>query len=201
MAKVSDRQLAVGRVYAKALIDLTPEADVQQTLCEELAEFVRVLDANPALEAYFSNPTGDPEARAAMLEKLFRGRASDLFVNALQIINRKDRLGDVRGIAAAFAVMVDEQRDRVQVRVISAVPLSDETRKPLKAVLDKYTGKDAQLAESVDSDLLGGLVIYVGDEKFDMSVIRQLHRLTESFVSRGRSELIRGGHLAMVEGI
>ncbi len=102
MASVSDKELALARVYSQAMIELSAGAGDTQTLGEELADLAAFLDRDPAFDRFLSSPTVDPESRRAALEKLFRGKYSDLCVDALQVMNRKDRLSLVRAVSLTY---------------------------------------------------------------------------------------------------
>src|SRR5215210_2246494 len=109
MKSVDDRNLGLGRLYAQALLELADEQGNADELLEELTELARYLESHPDLVELFGSPLVEADTRAATIEKLFRGRASDLLVDALQVINRKGRLGSLRAIAEAYR---QEPRDR-----------------------------------------------------------------------------------------
>src|SRR4029434_4297416 len=96
MAKMDTRDLAVGRLYAEAMLDLAEEQGQSDALLEELKDLAGSLDQSPKLEHFLASPLVDEEGRARVIEELFRGQASDLLVDSLQVINRKERLGPLR---------------------------------------------------------------------------------------------------------
>jgi len=192
MPGVSDQELAVARVYASAMIDLAKASDQVDALLEELDDLAQRIEADAEFDAFLSSPMVDVETRRRILEKLFRGRYSDLFVDSLQVLNRKGRLGLIRGVAKAYRLASEELQGRVQVLVQSATPLTRRHRESLREITARHTGKEVELVETIDESLLGGLVIRIGDDKFDASVATKLRTLAGRLLERASRE-IHGG--------
>jgi F-type H+-transporting ATPase subunit delta len=164
MANDYSREAGVARVYARAMLDLAAAQGQEDELLAELAALGEAVAGDPELAAFLASPLVSGEARAEVLEKVFRRRASDLLVDALEVINRKGRLGLLPAIVEAFRGEYRELRGLVDVRVTSAVPLSQAQRTSLAAALAKLTGKKPELIERVDPSILGGLVVEVAGE-------------------------------------
>ena len=192
MPTSSDKEMALARVYAKAMIELAKAQDATDDLLDELREFAAFLDANADFDAFLSSPTVDAEARRAAIEKLFRGRASELFVDSLQVLNTKGRLAIVRSVVEAYRLEHEELHGRVDVYVRTATPLSDELRMRLQASATRFAGKEADLIESVDESLIGGMIVQVGDRKIDKSVAIALRRLRDVLFARASAEIHSG---------
>ena len=126
MAEVDDEQLALAGVYSRAMLELAVSSGEADTLLEELRELSALAEENADFEAFLSSPTIDAEVREQSLEKLFRGKASDLLVNSLQILNRKERLGLVRAVAESYRLAHEELRGQIDAHVRTAVKLNDE---------------------------------------------------------------------------
>ncbi len=150
MASVDDRDLALGRLYGVPLLDLGEEQGQADDLLGELQEVVRLLDGNPTIEDFFASPLVDADDRRQVIEKVFRGKASDLLVDALQVVNRKGRLGFLRAIAEAYRLAYRDRRGLVDARVRTAVPLDEVLRAGLRQAIARFTGKQPTLDEKVD---------------------------------------------------
>lgn len=189
---IDERQLAVARVYAQALLGLADrQGEVDETL-EQLEQLSSLMDEAPALENFLGTPLVQEESRKAALEKLFRGRASDLLVDTLQVMNRKGRLGLIRALVVAYRAEYEELKGRIDVRVTTAVPLSDSLRQHLRVATSEVTGKEAQLVEKVDQSILGGMILRIGDQKIDTSIAKEIRQLNEQMVERASRELYGG---------
>lgn len=192
MAKVDDRDLAVGRLYAEAMLGLAEERGQSDALLEELKELVEFLDHNPKVEHFLASQMVDSEGRARVLDDLFRGQGSELLLDSLQVVNRKGRLGQLRAIAESYRIALRDLRGWVDVHVRSAVPLDDAQRTRLKDVIAASTGRKPTLFERVDPSLIGGMVVEVAGRKFDASVASRLHDLSEALLARASREIHSG---------
>ena len=93
MANVTDKEIAVARVYSSSMLQLAEARGEADDLLAELLALSRQLEKNPEFESVLSSPRIDAKARETTLEKIFRGRVSALLVDSLQLLNRKERLG------------------------------------------------------------------------------------------------------------
>jgi len=191
MANVDDRDLAAGRLYGKAILSLAEEQGQADSLLEELAGLVEYLDRNPEFERFLASPLVDEEERGASLERIFRGRASDLLLDSLLVINRKGRLGLVRAIAEGYRLEYRELRGLVDVKVRTAVPLNEPLRAQLRETLARFTGKQPFLIERVDPALIAGLVVEVDGQKLDTSVASRLRDFGAALERRASEEIYR----------
>ena len=191
MATVNDREMALARVYSKAMLGLADEVGEADELLAELQELARSLDQNPELERFLTSPLVEDEDRAKVLEKLFRGRASDLMVDSLQVVNRKGRLSLVRAIVEGYRIEHRDLRGIADARVRTAVPLSEALRARVREAVVRVTGKQAHLIEKVDPAILGGIVIEVDGKKIDGSVASRLRELGQALEQRASEEIVR----------
>ncbi len=192
MANISDRESALARLYAAAMLDLAQACGEVDVLLGELLDFAGRVNEDADLHAFLVSPMVDVETRRKVLEKLCRGDCSDLFVDSLQVLSRNGRLGLIGNLAEAYRLAREELRGRVQVHVRTASPLTDELRMRLKDVATRQTGKEAELVETVDESLVGGLILQIGDRKFDTSVATRLKRLAGALLERASQEIHSG---------
>jgi F-type H+-transporting ATPase subunit delta len=193
MANVAEQSLNIGRVYARSILELAEAAGQGAAMLEELADLSRLLEGDPELELFFGSPLIEEEDRERVVEKAFRGRASDLLVDALQVINRKGRLGLLRAIAEGYRLEYRELHGLVDARVRTAVPLSPELRERLREAVARFTGRQPDLIEKVEPALLGGMIVEVAGKKIDSSVAHRLAQLGAALDRRASQEIQRGG--------
>jgi F-type H+-transporting ATPase subunit delta len=195
VATQDNERLAIGRVWSQALLELAASTGEEGALDAELAGLVELLDRQPAFEAFLSGPVADDEAKRAVLERALRGKASDLLVDALQVLRRKKRLDILRAVATTYRQAWLARQGRVPVEVTTAAPLTAESRAELQRAADRLTGKTAEISARVDPELLGGMVLRWGDQRFDTSLSAELGRLGDIFLERASREL-QSGNLA-----
>ncbi len=192
MASIDERSLGVARLYARAMLEVAAEQGVAESFSEELTAVVELSASDAEFERFLSSPVLDVESRRESMEKALRGRASDLLVDSLQVINGKGRLGLLEQILAVYQEEHRTLRGQIEVKVTAAVELSEAQRELLRERASAYTGKEAFLIEAVDPDLLGGLVVKIGGEKVDVSVRRDLELLAGAYARRMSKEILAG---------
>lgn len=198
MAKVDDRDLDVAGVYARSLLELAEQRGEADALQDELDDLTKYLEQNRELEEFLGSPLVDAKIRAKSIEKAFRGRASDLLVDALQVINRKGRLGLLPAIAKSYLNEYRERRGLVEASVSTVVPLTESQRSGLVAAITRFSGKRPILTERIDPSLIGGIVVEVGGQKLDTSVAARLRSLSAA-LSRRASQEIHSGRTYLTE--
>jgi len=187
--KVDEQEVAVADVYAAALLKLADRRGEGDAMLEELEAISRLLIEQPEFASYLSSPLADVEARRAAIDRTLHGRASDLLVNTLQVMNQRNRLDLLEALTEAYSRDLDAARNRESVEVTTAVPLTESSRERLAQAVSKMTGRETRLIESVDEALIGGLVVKIGDQKIDTSVARTLVLLRQQFEERASAEV------------
>ncbi len=146
----------VARVYAEALLNSAQKAGQAAEMVEDLDALVHeVLSRDPYLKAFLTSRAIGRERKAHALRAAFHGRASDLFLNFLLVLNDHDRLEALRAIAATMRGLFEERAGKVRVQVRSAVPLADDQRDQLRAELRTKFGRDPVLEAQRRSRPLG----------------------------------------------
>ncbi len=192
MATVSDKEIGLARVYARALLELAEDRQEADNLLRELLDLLAMLEKSKPGGGFFTSPLVDSAVRTQVIEKAFRGRCSDLLVDALQVINRKERLVLFPAIVEQFRLAHEDLRGRVDVHVRTATPLTDDLRRGLREAAKAYAGREADLVETVDEAVIGGMVVHIGDRKFDTSVATALRRLAGQLAERAAREIHAG---------
>jgi len=178
----------VARIYARSAFSLAEEQDATQSLQDELEELVKQLDREPALERFLSSPLVETGERQQTLDRLFKGKMSEVLLDTLQVMNKKGRSGLVRALEVAYRQEFEDRTGRVTVNVRTAVALTEELRQKLVEATSRFTGREASLIEAVDESLIGGMILRVGDQKVDSSVAKELRQLETQFLERASRE-------------
>ncbi|GMV96917.1 MAG: ATP synthase F1 subunit delta [Phycisphaerae bacterium] len=183
----------LAEVYADALLAAADEKGQAEAVAAELADLLAYMDREPDFAAFLTADTVDDDARRPVLEKLFRGRMNDLLLNALQVLNNRRRMGILRAVARAVELRMEQRHHQQEVTVETAVPLADELRGRIARVVSERIGKEAILIEQVRPELIGGLVLHIGDTRVDASVATRLRMLEKRLLDRATVEVHRGG--------
>lgn len=180
--------MRIARVYAEAV--LTGAKDQVAQVIEELDSLVDdVFKSQPQLETLFSSAALGRDARREAINKAFAGRASEVFVSFLQVLNAHDRLDLIRAIRHAVHELDDERQSRVRVLVQSAVPLPDDIRSALIEQIRSSFQKEPVLVSRVAPELLGGMKVRIGDVQMDSSVRNYLDNLKKNILESSSHEI------------
>jgi F-type H+-transporting ATPase subunit delta len=183
----------VARVYAEALLNAAEKHGQGDEVVGELDSLVRDLfRADPEFEAFLSSAAVSRDRKAQVLDAAFAHRASEVLANFLQVLNNHDRLELLRPILAEARELSNRRHGRVRVRVRSAVALPDDQRERLVQELRQVINREPLLETQVDPDLLGGLVVRVGDWLYDASVRTQIDTIRSELIARGSHEIQSG---------
>ncbi len=168
----------VARVYARALFDAARGAHVVEPVGRDLGDFVAALAASASLRDVLANPQVEASAKQRVLVEITR-EGQPLVANTLQLLLERDRFGLVAELREAYEALAATEADLVKVEVTSAMELTAAAREKITARVAEAAGRRVELAARVDPDIIGGLVLRVGDVIVDGSVqarIRQLRR-------------------------
>ncbi|HEV3255632.1 MAG TPA: ATP synthase F1 subunit delta [Gemmataceae bacterium] len=180
----------VARVYAEALLNAAQKHNQADEVLEELASLVGdVFRADPQLEAFFSSGAIGRDRKAGVIRSVFDNRASELLVNFLLVLNDHERLNLLRPMLAAARELRDQRARRVRVEVQTAVPMAEDQRERLRRQLHDALHLEPLLDARVDPDLLGGLVVRVGDWLYDGSVRARLKSIRDQLIARSSHEI------------
>lgn len=179
---------ALARTYAQSLFELAQAQGGQAKIEEiqsQLEDVLELARSDRRFNEFLASRILPAKARGASLEKIFRGRASDLLVNFLLVLNEKGRLGHLAPIAAAFDELVQEVFGRVEVDVYTASPLGAEDLESIRAELRKVLGREPVVHPYTDGSMLGGIKFQIGDRLIDGSLATRLRRMRETLDQDG----------------
>ena len=112
-----------------------------------------------------------------MLDKTLAGKASDLFLNFLKVVSQHDRLDCLRVIQASLKEQYSKDQGRLEVLVTTATRLDEPAVATLQDKLNEAFDATVDLKLNVDSSLVGGTVIRIGDTVYDGSIANRLERI------------------------
>ena len=177
----------VARRYARALFAIGQKAGAgeMQQYGEELASLAGTLEGSPELLKVFRNPIFDVETKKAVLDAvLSKLNPSQMVKNFCLLLAEKNRLAYLPEIEAVYAALLDDAQGIVRGRMTTAFELDSDRQKAIADKLEAQTKKTVQLNYNVDQEILGGLVLTIGDKVFDASLRAQLDMLKEN-IKRG----------------
>jgi F-type H+-transporting ATPase subunit delta len=166
----------IADVYARSLFQVATEHDQLDEIHDQLGEFADVLAEDRRLQVFFFSPYFSSQEKKEGVAKVIDG-GNQYFVRFLELLAEKHRLPVLFRIRREFDAMWAKEQHLLEVAVTSAVELDDETVKGIGKKIEEQTGQRVELSAQVDPDLIGGLVIRVGNMVLDASVRNRLERL------------------------
>jgi F-type H+-transporting ATPase subunit delta len=179
----------VDRVYALTLIELAEQANQVREVSEEIAQLRQLTRDNPGFIKLLASRVLPMESRVASLEKVFKGKVSDLTFRFLKLLVKKSRFDEIDGVAGAYAKLMDERHGVLEVEAYTAQPLEPATRQRITDHIHQITKREVKLHEHVQPELIGGLRLRVGDAVIDGSTLTQLRKMKEQLVASGRERV------------
>lgn len=167
----------IPRRYAQALLMIAMERKAVEKYEEELAKFRQALIDNPEVKELLENPRVLQAEKKKALDLLIKDFASPIIYNFLHLIIDKRRENFYLEIIKAYNEYADEARNIVNAEVWSAVQLTTKDYRALKAKLSRVTGKEVRLHNYIDTSLIGGIKVKIGDTVIDGSVTKKLFLL------------------------
>ena len=144
---------------------------------DELFRFGRLIDREPRLALALSDPALPVDRKSALIERLLEGRSTQTTQRLVERVVIHPRGHSIPRALERLAELASERRSRYIAVVTSARPLEGEQADRLRSALSSAFGRDMDLQVDIDPSLLGGLVVRVGDELVDGSVVRRLSDL------------------------
>ncbi len=172
----------IARVYADALFEVGKERDNLDELREQLGQFADALNDSHDMRVFFFSPYFSSQEKRDGLEQAVSG-AEPEFENFLELLADKHRMPALFSIRRAFDELWSKERRRLGVTVTSAVELDPKVVEMVGDEIEKQTGQEIDLEAVVDEEVLGGLVLQVGNRVLDASVRAKLERLRKELTS------------------
>jgi ATP synthase F1 delta subunit len=166
----------IARVYAKALFETAREKGKLDEIREQLGQFADALDQNRELATFFFSPYFSSAEKREAIRRAVSGGEPEL-VNFLQLVAEKHRMPAIFRMRREFDRLWAQENRQLDVTLTSAVELDPAIAKQVGDEVSKQTDRQVQLTSHVDPDILGGLVLQVGNMVLDTSIRSRLERL------------------------
>ena len=166
----------LAQVYAHALFEVASEHDVIDAVREELGQFADELDENRDLQVFLFSPYFSSQEKKDGIRKIVED-ADERFLNFLELLAERHRMPAIFRIRRAYDALWRQENKLLPVTVTSAVELDEGLVEGVGKRIEEQTGKKVELTSHVDPDVLGGLVLQVGNMVLDASIRNRLEQL------------------------
>jgi F-type H+-transporting ATPase subunit delta len=167
------------RVYAEALFEVARDKDRLDPIGDGLTQFADAVDASRDLQIFLFSPHFTSAEKSDGLRRAVSGAEPEL-VNFLELLIEKHRMPEVFRIRREFEELWKKENRRIDVTVTSAAELDPAVVEKIGGEIERQTGQKVDLASRVDEEILGGIVLQVGNMVLDASIRSRLEKLRKS---------------------
>jgi ATP synthase F1 delta subunit len=166
----------LARVYARSLFEVAREHGKLDELREQLGQFADALNEHRELAVFFFSPYFSSLEKEDGLSRILDG-ADEALLNFLKLLIENHRMPVIFRIRARYERLWEEENRMLPVEVTSAIALDPDTTDALGQSIGERAGRKVKLAARVDPDILGGIVVRVGNSILDASIRNRLEQL------------------------
>lgn len=166
----------IAQVYARSLFEVAAEQDKLDVVREQLGAFADALDEHRDLAIFFFSPYFSTAEKTDGLSRLVQG-ADPIVLNLLGVMIENHRMPAIFRTRRAYDTLWKEANKRLPVTITSATELDDATVSRITDAIGAQSGQTIELTRTVDPEVLGGLVVRVGNSILDASIRNRLEQL------------------------
>jgi F-type H+-transporting ATPase subunit delta len=166
----------IAQVYARSLFEAAKDQDKLDEIREQLGVFADAVAESHDLQVFFFSPYLSTQEKTDGLRRAIEG-ADEAFLNFLDLVVENHRMPVIFRIRRDFDELWEQENRLLPVQVTSAVPLDDAIVQEIGSTIGEQTGKRVELSSQVDPDILGGIVVRVGNAILDASIRNRLEQL------------------------
>ncbi len=166
----------LAEVYARSLFEVALEQGKLDELREQLGQFADALDSNRELAVFFFSPYFSTKEKQEALGRVLDG-ADPSFLNFLELLIENHRMPVIFRARQQYERMWEKENELLPVEITSAIELDQGTTERLGREIGERAGRRVRLAAHVDPNILGGIVLRVGNSILDASIRNRLEQL------------------------
>lgn len=167
------------RVYAGALFDVAKQKGSLATVAADLGQFADAVAEDQDLQVFLFSPHFASAEKVDGLRRAVQGADPEL-TNFLELLIEKGRMNELFRIRREFEQLWKQEDKRIDVTVTSAVELDPAAVAKVGEEIERQTGRRVELASRIDGEILGGIVLQVGNMVLDASIRSRLEKLRKS---------------------
>lgn len=172
------RHTKVASRYAKSLLGFAAEKGELDQVYADMELVAATCDQCRDFELLLNSPIVKTDKKEAIITEVFKGKLTKMSAAFMDIITRKRREYLLFDIATEFVRQYKAAKNIVIAEVSTAVGLDEKLRKKVFALVE---GDNVEIIENVDEELIGGVIVRVGDKQVDASILRQINELRKDF--------------------
>ncbi|MCR5547061.1 MAG: F0F1 ATP synthase subunit delta [Lachnospiraceae bacterium] len=169
----------VENVYGDALFELSKEENKVDEIFDEVVGLIQILDENPNMVAMMTHPHISKDEKLQTVETVFKGKISDEIIGLMRMVIEKDHFGQMKDIFEYFVSSVKDYKNIGVAYVTTPLELSSEKKEEVeKRLLETTKFVSLEMHYEIDKELIGGMVIRIGDRVVDSSIRTKIYNLS-----------------------
>jgi F-type H+-transporting ATPase subunit delta len=166
----------LAQVYARALFEVGLDQGKLDELRDQLAQFADALEGDRQLAIFFFSPYFSTAEKEQGLARMLDG-ADESFLNFLNLLIEKHRMPVLFRIRVEYERLWEAENKVLPVEITSAIELDPAMTENLGSTIGERTGRKVTLAARVDPEIIGGIIVRVGNSILDASIRNRLEQL------------------------
>jgi F-type H+-transporting ATPase subunit delta len=172
----TDLVLALEQLADQAAFTVAEADGTLSSTEEELFLFGRALDSSSTLQMALTDPSQSPASKSAIVRELLQGRTTAATQQVLEYAVGHLHGRRIDAVVDELCALAAKQRERVVAEVRVALPLDETQQRRLADALSRLKGRTVQLNVAVDPEVLGGVLVRIGDEVIDGTVSSRMEQ-------------------------
>jgi F-type H+-transporting ATPase subunit delta len=172
----------VAKRYAKALFEIAKEKSITSEVEEQLKALVTIIQGDSNIEKFLHLPNIPVSSKIDAIKKGFKGELSDTVANTIELLLDRGREASFPALAEGYVKIANEASGRANATISSPYPLSDKETEEITQFFSKLSGKNIRLEQRIDTSLLGGIQVRIGDRLYDGSLKSKLANMQKTLV-------------------
>lgn len=167
--------------YAKSLLMMSVERNILEDVHSDMNLMQRICKENKDFRSLLQSPIIKTDKKNNIINKILSDSVSEITMAFISIVTNKKRESYLEGISESFSEQYRDYKNIENVTVTTAVEMDSDIKQEVLAFIKKKTDKTVELKESVDSKIIGGAIIKIGDKQIDASVLKEINKLKHKF--------------------
>lgn len=160
--------------YAKPVFELSEEMKVVEDVKKDMDLINSLNQESRDFELMLKSPIIAPLKKASILEAVFKGKIHELSMKMIQLLSKKNRADLLSDVANAFVDLYNAKHGLTKVSVTTSYELGEDQKALFAELAEKLTGKKATMTTEIDTSIIGGFKLFLGDKQIDKTISSQL---------------------------
>jgi F-type H+-transporting ATPase subunit delta len=168
---------AIAARYSRALFEMAVESKAVEETMNDMNLIAAIITSNREMQRMLKSPVVKTDKKQTILKAIFGKHVSKLSMTYLLVITRKRRESYIHEIATEFVEIYKDYKGILTTQLKTAAPASDDIRKEVISLMKKQTGKEIDLVETIDEELIGGFLLNWKDMQYDATILNEINKL------------------------